>query len=253
MFTLAGEPTLGPTASPVFPGPLRPELQAGRAPRWPRLALALELMVLPAAAGLLFGRATTLRRRLLEAGGTVIAFGVLRIELARWFCPEPAFEAAGTHGDLELRRYPARIEACARVDDTLLDRAIDHGFGRLACYACGANQGSELIARMIPILTAVDDGYYTVSFVMPPDRTLDELPQPTHPGVTLRKIPARRIAALRFRGHVTRESVAAHEHVLLQQLVDAGLSAQGSVSLAAFDSPATLPCLRRNELWIEVV
>ena len=44
-----------------------------------------------------------------------------------------------------------------------------------------------------------------------------------------------------------------YERELLTQLVDAGLSARGSVAFACYDSPTTLPFLRRNELWIEIV
>ena len=104
----------------------------------------------------------------------------------------------------------------------------------------------------MPVLTAMRDGRYNVSFVMPPGRTITELPRPDHVGVELREVPARQIAALRFHGRFTRDNIAAHERTLMQQLIDAGLSARGSIAFAAFDSPATLPLLRRNELWIEL-
>jgi len=102
------------------------------------------------------------------------------------------------------------------------------------------------------VLAAMHEGHYHVSFVMPPGRSLDELPRPRHPGIELRTVPARRIAALRFRGRFTRDNIAKHERDLLEQLVDTGLAARGSVMFAAFDAPLTLPVLRRNELWIEL-
>ena len=182
-----------------------------------------------------------------------MAIAALRVELGRWLTPELAFAPAGRLGSLELRRYPARIEAWTQIDDPGLEVALDHGYGRLASYICGANRSAELIGRTMPILAAVRDGEYAVSFVMPPGRALGELPQPEHPGVALRRIPAHEIAALRFHGPVTNDNIAAHESVLLQQLAFAGVSARGSVAFATFDSPATLPILRRNELWIEVV
>ena len=61
------------------------------------------------------------------------------------------------------------------------------------------------------------------------------------------------IAALRFRGRFTRENVASHERVLLRHVVDAGMATRGSIRFAAYDSPLTLPVLRRNEVWIETV
>ena len=177
---------------------------------------------------------------------------LLRVELARWFTPEPAFDVEDRLGGLELRRYRARIEARVQVDEPSLEEALHHGYRLLADYAAGDNDLVEHVGRTTPILIAMRDGRYKVSFVMPPGRTLRELPWPTHPAIELREVLARRIAALRFRGRFTRDNIAAHERVLLQQLVDTGLAARGSVAFAAFDSPATLPFLRRNELWIDL-
>jgi hypothetical protein len=103
------------------------------------------------------------------------------------------------------------------------------------------------------VLTAMREGRYTVAFVMPPRRSLSDLPRPAHLGVALREIPEHTIAALRFRGRFTRDNVAAHERALLRHLVDAGLATRGSITFAAYDTPLTLPLLRRNELWIETV
>jgi hypothetical protein len=241
------------TLPSVFEHFPRPSTQARHAVRWRKLALLGTFLAAPAAAGVLCARASTRRRGILAGSGAALALAALRVQLARWFTPEPAYDADGKLASLELRRYPARIEASTEVDDVALESALDHGYGRLACYVCGANQTGENLARTTPILTAMRDGRYTVAFVMPPGRELAELPRPDHPGVLLREVPARMMAALRFRGRFTRDNIARHERRLLQQLVDNGLSARGSVTFAAFDSPLTIPVLRRNELWIEIV
>jgi hypothetical protein len=254
MHTFVDESTANVGSLPsVFDHFSRPATQARRPLGWRKLTWLASLFAVPAAAGLVVARATTPRRGVLAGGVTALVLGALRVELARWFTPEPAFQLEGKLGDLELRHYDARIEACAEVDVPVLELALDRGYGRLACYVCGANRAGEVLKRTMPIVTAMRDGRYTVSFVMPPGRDLASLPRATHPGVELREIPSRTIAALRFRGRFTRDNIAAHERVLLQQLVDAGLAARGSVGFAAFDSPTTLPILRRNELWIEIV
>jgi hypothetical protein len=186
-------------------------------------------------------------------GLTALGLGIARVELARLFVPEPTFERLGRIADLEIRRYPAMVEASCVVPDAELHSALDRGYGRLACFVYGANAASETIARTAPVMLAMADGHYAVSFVMPPGRTIGELPAPSHPGVELREVPERAVAVLRFRGRSTRDNIAKHERVLLEQLIEAGLAARGSIVFAAFDSPATLPVLRRNELWIELV
>jgi hypothetical protein len=237
----------------VFDHFSRAATQARRASRWRRLGWLASLLAVPAAAGFGVARATTVRRGIVAGGLTALALGALRVELARWFTPEPAFQPEGKLGDLQIRRYATRVEAYAEVEGAVLERALDQGYNRLAEYVCGANHGGEVLQRTAPVLIAMRDGRYTVSFVMPPGRDIASLPRPTHRGIELREVPSRAIAALRFRGRFTRDNIAAHERDLLQQLIDSGLSARGSVAFAAFDSPATLPLLRRNELWIEVV
>lgn len=247
-----------PTARAFGPLPmvheyLEPTTIAHRPVARRKAALATSFLAAPLAAGLAYARGGKLRHAFAAGGLAAMAIGALRVELARWFTAEPAYAHGGRIGRLELRHYETRIEASAEVDVPGLSEALDHGYNRLASYVCGANRTGELMRRTAPVLTAMRDGRYHVSFVMPPGRTLASLPRPTHPGIELREVPARAVATLRFRGRFTRDNVAAHERVLLNELLDAGLAARGSVSFAAFDWPVTLPLLRRNELWIDVV
>jgi hypothetical protein len=258
MHPFADRPTTSPfvasfSSVPSVDDGAPPATQGRSALGWRNQLFLGSLLAVPAAAGIAVARATSRGRGILAGGLAALALGALRVELARWFTPEPAFAVEATIANLELRRYPARIEAVATVGDIALEAALDHGYSRLASYCYGANYRGELLKRTMPILTAMQDGRYSVAFVMPPGLALQELPRPSHPGVELRQVPARRLAVLRFRGRFTRDNIAAHERILLAQLVDAGLSARGSVTFAAFDTPATLPLLRRNELWIEIV
>jgi len=242
----------GPAAPPVFahlPGPVT---QARHPLGWRKLALLTGAIAAPAVVGFLYGHATTRRRGAIVGGLTALAAGALRLEFARWFTPEPAFDVEAKLGDLELRQYSPRIEASVEVDEPSLEAALRHGHRVLAGYTAGNNHLTECVRRTTPILIEMRDGRYAISFVMPPGLALWQLPWPDHPAIELRRVPARRVAALRFHGRFTHDNVAAHERVLRQHLVDRGLATYGSVSFAAFDSPATLPILRRNELWIDL-
>lgn len=226
---------------------------ARRLDGWRKAALYGVLATAPAAVGFAVGKLVSRRAGLIAGGLTAAAAAALRVELARWFTPEPAFHAEGELGDLELRHYPARVECRAVVANPGLEAALDHGYARLVCFLYGANTTGETLARTTPIITAMHDGVYQVSCAMPEGRGLDSLPRPHHPDVTLQVVPAHRVAVLPFRGRFTRDNVARHERALLDRLIDSGLSARGSVAFAAFDSPATLPAIRRNELWIEIL
>lgn len=216
-----------------------------------RLGFRSGLLAIPIASAL--GWAIGSRRTGLAAGGlAALALGGLRWQMARWFCDTPAYSVDGRVGDLELRTYPAQVEARAELEARRFEEALDLGFGRLACYVFGANATDEDIAMTTPVVTAIQDGMYTMSIAMPPGRPLTALPEPDDPRVVLREVPSRRFAVLRFSGRFKRENVSHHERRLLREVLELGLVTRGSVAFAMYDSPATAPFLRRNEVWLEI-
>lgn len=216
-----------------------------------RLALWGSLLAVPAAGAL--GALLGSRRTGLVAGAiAALGLGALRWQLARWFTPTPAYTPTARHGELEVRTYAARVEARTEVTARDLEQAHDRGYGRLACFLFGVNGAAEVLPMCTPVLTTMRDGVYTTSFVMPAERALAALPRPSDVRVELREVPATPVAVYRFTGRTTAATLAHHERRFLRALVDAGLVAHGSITLASYDSPFTLPALRRNELWIEL-
>lgn len=208
-------------------------------------------LAVPAATAL--GTILKSRRAGLIAGGlAALGLGALRWQLARWFEDSPAYETIGRLGPLEVRHYPRRIEARTAVAASEIDDALDLGVGRLVGYVDGANFEQEKLPMTTPVVTMMHDGVYATSLVMPPHRPIASLPHPEDARIELREVPEFRIAVLPFRGRFTPENISKHERQFVHSLVDAGLVARGSVGFACYDSPTTLPFLRRNELWIEL-
>lgn len=217
-----------------------------------RTSFRAGLLAIPVAAGL--GWALRSRRTGLAAGGlAALALGALRWQMARWFTKTPAYTVDGRIGEIELRAYPMQIEARAELEAKTFEDALDLGFGRLACYIFGANALDEDLEMTTPVVTSLHEGSYTMVFAMPPGRPLASLPDPDDPRVVLSEVPQRRFAVLPFRGRFTRDNVNRHERKLLREVLDLGLVTRGSICFAGYDSPATLPFLRRNEVWIEIV
>jgi hypothetical protein len=246
--TTVDSPVSVPSIFDRFP---RAATQPRHAVRPRKLALLSTLIGAPIVAALLGNR--SVRRGLIVGGVAALALGTLRLQLARWFTAEPDYTTEGRIGALEVRRYPARIDARAQIEEHDFELALASGSERLASYLQGANAKGESLAMAAPVIIAMRDGRYEMSFVMPPDRTLGSLPLADDSRVALREVPERRIAVLRFDGRFTKQNIERHERKLLRQLVDAGLAAKGSVMFAGYDSPSTLPRLRRNELWIEII
>jgi hypothetical protein len=185
-------------------------------------------------------------------GLTAAAAAVVRWQLQRWWTDEPAYEVERRLGDLEIRRYPSRIEAHTRLTVPDFETAVDEGFMRLANYIFGGNVDEQELAMTTPVLTIPRATTHTVAFVMPPERTLDSLPRPHDDRIKLVPIPPRRVAVIRFRGRYTDEVMLAQTRRLHELVAAADLDTKGQPMFAGFDPPSTLPMLRRAEMWIEL-
>ncbi len=269
MEPLDPEITIEPTSSSLaLQGTRRALAKTGpqHATTWRKVAFATAAGVVPAMVGLaLAGRS---KRLGLFAGGlTGLLLGVARWQLQRWFTAEPAYELETRIGELELRRYAPHIEARTHMYHLPFEDALDEGFRRLASYIFGGNAKHERLQMSAPVTTRGEEigmttpvitaggiaGPHTMSFVMPAGRDLESLPSPVDDGIELCEVPERRIAVLGFRGAADASHVAEAEQRLLAAVAAAGLTPNGDPAFAGFDPPTTLPLLRRNEVWIEVL
>ncbi len=169
---------------------------------------------------------------------------------------------------VEIRRYGDTVIAETVIESGTYGDAGNEGFRRLAGYIFGDNRGEQKIAMTAPVAMAPDQGQkiamtapvaaerdgggWRVAFYMPVEYTLETLPTPLDPRVTLRTVPGRRVAALRFSGRGTAEQFAERTAELAQALVDAGIASVGAPWTARYNAPWVLPLLRRNEAMIEV-
>jgi effector-binding domain-containing protein len=93
---------------------------------------------------------------------------------------------------------------------------------------------------------------WSVQFIMPEDYSLDRLPAPASGDITLHEWPARRMAAIRFGGVATDETIAEAEARLRDWMAAEGLEAAAAPVYAYYNDPLTPGFLRRNEVLIPV-
>ena len=179
---------------------------------------------------------------------------------------EAKYTVVETSGIFEVRDYERQILVETRVDSSLED-AGNIAFRRLFRYISGANQSSNTIAMTAPVsqeargekiaMTAPvgqqqAEGGWAVSFMMPAHYTLQTLPRPNDPTLSVREIPTRRVAAVQYSGTWSRERYLLHKGLLETWLRDKGLTATGVPIWARYNPPFTLWFLRRNEVLIPV-
>jgi SOUL heme-binding protein len=219
-----------------------------------KIIFGATLAALPAAIGGAVGLLTRSRRNGLIAGGiTALGLGIARWQYERTFNDEPDYTVEERVGELEIRRYDARVEAETMIDVADTTTAIDRGFDILAKYIFGANDRKEKLGMTTPVTSKYVEGDTRVAFIMPITRTAASLPAPDDSRIEITEVPPRRVAVLAFRGRQREKLIEEKELELKQLVAKAGLSAKGEPVYAGFDPPWTLPLIRRNEVWIEVI
>jgi hypothetical protein len=188
---------------------------------------------------------------------------------------KPAHVVVRTLGeDLELRDYPGYLVAETRVAGSRSD-AGNESFRRLAGYIFGGNQKQQKFAMTAPVTTAPaaavttpqgeklamtapvtqtksEGGEWLVQFVLPKGQTLESLPKPNDPRVTLRALPAKRYAVVRYSGTWSDANFDEHLALLRAAMAREKLTPLGEPVWARYDPPFKPWFLRTNEILLEV-
>lgn len=179
---------------------------------------------------------------------------------------EPQFRSVERAGAYELRDYAPYLIAETRVEAEFLD-AGNVAFGRLFRYISGANEPGRKIAMTAPVtqrrgekiaMTAPVQqrrdaaGSFSVGFIVPAQYSLETVPRPTDPRVSIRSVPGGLVASWRYSGRWTEDNFLAAEAELRRELAKRGLAATGDAQIARYNPPFMPAFLRRNEVLIPV-
>jgi hypothetical protein len=162
------------------------------------------------------------------------------------------YRVIATYPDFEVRRYAAhgRVSVDAQGG---AEAAGMRGFPPLFGFISGANAASERIAMTAPVFQErPSEDVHRISFAMPSSMDQGDIPTPSDPGLTIRRVPSHDAAVVRFRGSWREDRVRRKADALLRAVAAAGLETRGGVVLARYDPPFKPPILRRNEVMVEL-
>ncbi len=113
-------------------------------------------------------------------------------------------------------------------------------------------QQRQKIAMTAPVTEQGEGDTWTVRFIMPKSWTMQTLPVPSDPRVTLKSIPAHRYLVITFSGFTGNETIKKKTEELRQYAEAHNLTTAGEPVLAFYNPPWTLPFFRRNEIMFEL-
>jgi hypothetical protein len=181
---------------------------------------------------------------------------------------EPPFDLVDEVGDIEIRRYGARLAAEADMGG---GPGVEDGqfsaFMALADFIFAKNRAGDAVAMTAPVaveraaepiaMTAPvamepGDGGQVMRFFMPAEYTMETLPKPGDQRVRIVTVPPQTLAVLRFSGDADDAAVADRKAQLLRGLGGSDWRPIGEPGLFGYDPPGTPPDQRRNEVYVAV-
>jgi hypothetical protein len=178
----------------------------------------------------------------------------------------PGYTVLEKKAGYEIRKYDSYIVAEATVSGNS-SYSTGEAFRELGGYIFGGNtdnqsiammtpvvreQDSTVIAMTAPVVTEEKGNMMTMSFMMPSEFNLGNLPKPNSKNVVFREVPAGTFVTHLFTGWVTNARRINKTKKLERLLEHDGIPAISEAQLLQYDRPTKFPLLRTNEIKIEI-
>ena len=167
----------------------------------------------------------------------------------------PEYELISKHDGFEIRLYSEMIIATTSVKANYKS-STSSGFRRIANYIFGDNDKEMKIAMTAPVISdcpSEELETYNISFVMPKEHSMKDLPKANTSHVSIKKEALGEVAVLAFGGWATESRSMSYQEKLATLLQQNNIDTQGGFMVAQFNSPYALPMFRKNELMVRIL
>ena len=166
---------------------------------------------------------------------------------------EPEYSIVKKTDVYEVRQYKKRTVAEVTYGEE------DSGFRVLFDYISGANKGSKEVKMTtpvtqskeidmtVPVTQSTTDGKMSMRFFLPMQYSKQNAPEPNDERVRIIDLPAEYFAVISYSGFASDGNFEEHYTELKAALDKDGMVIKGPPIKATYNSPFTLPFLRRNE------
>ena len=147
----------------------------------------------------------------------------------------------------EIRNYSDRLAIQVNYTNQ------GEGFRRLFNYISGSNFNSTKINMTVPAIQLNENESKKIQFILPSNFTKENAPAPTDKELKLIIIEQGYFAVIKYSGRLTDKNFEKHKKILKNYLLEENIKILSSAIRATYNSPFTLPFLRRNETMFRVV
>ena len=156
------------------------------------------------------------------------------------------YETLDVNAVYEIRKYSDRLVIETETSNQ------NSGFRKLFNYISGSNEKNQEIKMTAPVTQIEKNGNMTMQFYLPSEFDENNVPSPSNTEVKVLNIEGGYFAAIIYSGRASDKNFTKHKEILENQLKEDEITILSPPIRATYNSPFTLPMLRRNEVMFEI-
>ena len=175
----------------------------------------------------------------------VILISILTLCSQTMAYEEANYEVIKENKEYEIRKYSDRL-----VIET--NSIKGNGFRKLFDYISGNNEESKEIKMTIPVTQEFKNGNMTMQFYLPLKFNKDNAPKPSNSDIEILTIEGGYYAVIKYSGRSSDKNFLKNKDILEKQLIQDNIKIISPPIKASYNSPFTLPMLKRNEVMYRI-
>ena len=175
----------------------------------------------------------------------LILISVITLNSQSMAYEEANYKVVKENKNYEIRKYSDRL-----VIET--NSTQGNGFRKLFNYISGNNEQKEKIKMTVPVTQEIKNGNMTMQFYLPSKFNKDNAPKPSNEEIEILTIEGGYYAVIKYSGRSSDKNFLKNKDILEKQLKQDNVVILSPPIRASYNSPFTLPILKRNEVMYRV-
>ena len=175
----------------------------------------------------------------------LILVSILALNSQTMAYEEADYEVVKENQKYEIRKYSDRL-----VIET--NSIKGNGFRKLFNYISGNNEKNQEIKMTVPVTQEIKNGNMTMQFYLPSKFNKDNAPKPSNSEIKVLTIEGGYYAAIKYSGRSSDKNFLKNKDILEKELKQDNIIILSPPIRASYNSPFTLPMLKRNEVMYKI-
>ena len=175
----------------------------------------------------------------------IILISILTLSSKAMAYEEANYEVVKENKEYEIRKYSDRLV----IETNSMD---GNGFRKLFNYISGNNEESQEIKMTVPVTQEIKNGNMTMQFYLPLKFNKNNAPKPSNSDIKILTIEGGYYAVIKYSGRSSDKNFLKNKDILEKHLKQDNIVIISPPIRASYNSPFTLPMLKRNEVMYRI-